>query len=227
MSSSERADQWQSLLDAISKDEHAIEEREALEEFVLAFLEWEADAARAERAIARILQKTVNLNEFRAMAPEDAVAVIGKTYPRVRERAERLLLALNEVFKREDALTLEPCLAMPKRESRKYLESLEGCPGFVAARVTLLCAGGHAIPVDERLVGMLEGAGVAEPGESPDRVASFLERQVKSGDGLHAYLALRAWAERGGKVPRGVRVKRSAGTATTKKKTRRKTTKAT
>ncbi|MEM8836412.1 MAG: hypothetical protein AAGD00_11425, partial [Planctomycetota bacterium] len=65
MSSSERADQWQTLLDAISKDEHAIEEREPLEEFVLAFLEWEADAARAERARARIRQKTVYLNEFR------------------------------------------------------------------------------------------------------------------------------------------------------------------
>ncbi|MEM8835607.1 MAG: hypothetical protein AAGD00_07290, partial [Planctomycetota bacterium] len=211
----------------ISKDEHAMLYREPLAVFVLAFLVWEAAAARAARALARILQKTVNLNEFRAMAPEDAIAVIGKTYPRVRERAERLLLALNAIFKREDALTLEPCLTMPKRESRKYLESLEGCPGFVAARVTLLCADGHAIPIDERLAGMLEAAGVAEAGESPERVASFLERQVKSGDGLHAYLALRAWSERGGKVPRGVRSKRSDSAPAAKKKTRRKTSKAT
>lgn len=162
-------------------------------EFVYSFLAWEAGPARAEPALRRLLAAVVDYNELRVCLAEELAAFIGERYPRARERMARLKSALNDLYRREHAVHLKPLLVLPKRDARQYLESLDGVPGFVAARVALLCLDGHAFPADERIAAALREEQAAPSEGGADEVASWLERQVHSGEAREAYLLVEAW----------------------------------
>jgi hypothetical protein len=176
-------------------DPIAVADRTPLEEFVYSFLLWEATTAKADAAYKRMVNAMVDFNEMRVSRVPELVALMGKTYPRAEERAQRMRAALNEVYVREFAVTLDPCAGLSKREARKYLESLDGCPSFVAARVLLLRMDGHALPVDDKLNARLIEAEVSEEDADPARTAGVIERHVKAEDALGVHLLLQAWNE--------------------------------
>ena len=123
-----------------------------------------------------------------------------------------------DVYNREHEVSIASCVSMNKRDGRQYLETIEGAPPFVAARMTLVVLGAHAVPIDDRMMeGMIE-AELFEEGTRIDEVASLLERGVRASDGLATYHALQAWADAG--VPSFTK---KSGKKTTKKKTQRKT----
>jgi len=165
-----------------------------VQELLLSFLAWESGPARAEAALKRLVHAVVDYNELRVCLPDELVTIIGERYPRGLERCARMRSALNEVYRREHAVTLQPLTVMPKRDAWQYLASLEGVPGFVAARVTLLSLSGHAFPLDERLLGLLRDEKAAPPEVSVDEACGWLERQVHAGEAAPAYLAVEAWA---------------------------------
>ncbi len=159
-------------------------------ELVYAFLLWEAGPQLAGEALAAIHQEFVDYNEARIVMSDELGELIGKRYPLAPERCQRLGIALNTIFKREHALSLAALGEMSKRDSRAYLDSIEGMTPFVAARVTLLGLGAHAFPVDARLVRVLAGAGACADDEAADTVASRLERHFRAGQAAPAYLLL-------------------------------------
>lgn len=170
-------------------------ERGAIDELVLSFLMWEATAAKAEAALKRVHSGVVDFNELRVCKAPEIVGMLGKQYPRVEERAQRLRAALNEIYLREFAVSLDACAALSKRDARRYIETLEGVPAYVAARVVLLRLGGHALPVDERLLGRLIESNVVEPGDDVAKASGILERHVKAGEGVFAHQLLQAWSD--------------------------------
>lgn len=172
--------------------------REPMEEFVYSFLLWEATRAKADLAIKRLLSKVVDFNELRVCTVSEIIDALGVQYPRVEERAQRLLASLNEVYRREYEVSLDGCLKLTKREARAYLDSLEGMTPYVAARTTLLVVGGHAIPIDDRLAAKLREADAVDPDADPIKAAGTLERHIKATDGLDAHLLLQAWSEDAG-----------------------------
>jgi len=95
----------------------------------------------------------------------------------------------------EDWAAREVDPADAPRAVREYLDTLPGCPPYVAARVALLSFGAHAMPVDDRLLTLLTKAGVFEQGTTPAEAEGWLTRQVKAGDSEEAYLALQEWAD--------------------------------
>lgn len=159
-------------------------------ELIFAFLVWEAGGEHAREALATFQGEFVDYNEVRIGMSDELADLLPKRYPLASERCQRLRAALNTVFRREHKLSLASLAEAPKRESRAYLDSLEGMTPFVAARVTLLGLGAHAFPVDQRLVGVLSGAGACEGDDSPESVASRLERHYRAGQAAPAYLAL-------------------------------------
>lgn len=197
MSAQDHAKALNTLLKSVKSkyDPAELAERTPLEELVYSMLLWEAPASKADGAYKRIVASMVDFNELRVTRSPELVALMGKTYPRVEERAARLRAALNELFLREYAVTLDPCAAMSKRDARKYLESLEGCPQYVAARVLLLRMDGHAIPVDDRLNYRLMEAGVTEEDADCSKTAGVLERHVKAEDARAVHLLLQSWSE--------------------------------
>lgn len=162
-------------------------------EFIHSFLVWEAGAARAEVALKRLLHAVVDYNELRVCLADELAVILGERYPRAQERAARLRAALNDVYRREHAVTFQPLLVMPKRDARIYLNALDGVPPFVAARMTLLTLGGHAFPVDERLLAALKEEQAVPADVTPESAESWLERQFRSGEAAGAYLALESW----------------------------------
>jgi hypothetical protein len=170
-------------------------EREPEWELVYCFLLWEGLTSRANAAIKRLEDHHADINELRVSRLEDLVALIGKTYPHVEERTERLLLSLHDLYNREHAVSLAACVAMSKRDGRKYLESLDAIPPYVSARASLVILGAHAVPVDDRLLEMLIEAEVLDASTDVERAIAKLERAIKSGDGPEAHDLLQAWAE--------------------------------
>lgn len=166
-----------------------------LNEFVRSMLIWEASTAKAAAAMKRMAEACVDLNEFRVCLPGEMVKIIGERYPRVEERCLRLRAALNQLFIREHALTMQHLTDLGKREAREYLEGLDGVPRFATARVCLLCLGGHCAPVDGRIMRRLVDGKAIDPASTADAAASTLERAVRSGDLAEAYWLLQCAAD--------------------------------
>jgi len=194
-----------------------------IDEFVWSFLLWEATPTKATHALRRIRAETVDFNEFRVSLPGEIRAMLGERYPLVDVRAVRLRAALDDIYRREHAVSLTRLTAMPKRESRAYLDSIEATPPYVAARVQLMALGGHAVPLDQRTLGLLVEAGLfGDTAPTLEAATATLSRAIKAEDAAEAHLLLTAWAEAGGgPVSRsGRRAKTSsrARSTTTKKK---------
>lgn len=166
-----------------------------VDQFVRSFLVWESTTVKAAAAMKRIEQAVVDFNELRVCMPGELIRIIGERYPRVEERARRLRAALHAVYARQHRVGLEHLGEMSKREARDYLESLDGTPPFVAARVTLVCLGGHAAPVDGRILRRLTDRGAIEADATPEAASAMLERKVRAGEMLDAYALLQAWAD--------------------------------
>lgn len=173
-----------------------------LGEFLMAFLTWETTSARAAVAIRRITNAVVDLNEFRVCLPDEIVGIIGDRYAMAAERAERLRVGLNEIYRREHSLSLAALKDAPKRDARAYLESVPGAPPYVSARVLLLSLGAHAAPVDSRIARALAAAGLIGSASQSVEGALILERRIRAGMLRDAYLRLQAWADSG--ADRGV-----------------------
>jgi endonuclease III len=170
-------------------------ERTALEELVYAYLLWEAPTQKADAAYKRLMHHVVDVNELRVCRPAEIAAVVGKTYPLAEERSMRLKASLHELYLREFAVSLDKCASLSKRDARKYLDTLDGMPPFVSARVMLLRLGGHAIPVDDKLLGRLVARGVVEPDYDCARAEGVLERHVKAEDAVRVHLTLQNWSD--------------------------------
>ncbi|MEM1329554.1 MAG: hypothetical protein AAGG07_03225 [Planctomycetota bacterium] len=154
------------------------------------FLAWRTGEEAARHAFERLLAETVDFNEARVLLVEELVEVFGKTSPHAEERAVRLRRALNDVYEREHSVSMSFLLRQGKREARGYLETLDGMPPFVAARVTLLALGGHAFPIDERHVAALADAGVLSQEDESGAVSAWMERQFRAGEAFAAYQSL-------------------------------------
>ncbi|MCG8507615.1 MAG: hypothetical protein MI741_00155, partial [Rhodospirillales bacterium] len=129
-----------------------------------------------------------------------------------------------EVFVREHAVEMRSVADRGKKEQRAYVESLPGITPYVASQVNLLCFGIHAIPVDDKLIGLLVEQEVTEPGVSPAEVESAMLRQIKASDAADAYHLLQTWADEHAGKSKGSRRKKSAATKSTAKRAARKKT---
>jgi len=166
-----------------------------IDELVWSMLLWDAPRSKAERAHKRLVGAVVDVNDLRVCMPDEVAGLLGKSYPNVGERAERLLGALHEVYLREHAVTLAPLRDAPKREARKYLDSIAAAPQFVTARVLLLGLGAHAIPLDTRMFTGMQKANALEEDADEARAVSVLERTVKASDAPAVHAAMLAWVE--------------------------------
>lgn len=168
------------------------------QELVWAYLVWEAGEKRARAMAGKLCESFVDLNELRVCLPSELAAFFGASYPLAAERADRIRASLNDIYKREHAVTLASLSSVSKRDARTYLESIEGIPPYVASRTLLIGLGGHAFPLDGRLMAVLAREGALPDGGDLHAAGAWLERQVRSGDAAPALHALEALAETSG-----------------------------
>ncbi|MEX0741618.1 MAG: hypothetical protein WD079_02400 [Phycisphaeraceae bacterium] len=218
-----------------SAEAEPVPERTALEHLIYAFLAWNTTRNQADQAMGKLKRATVDLNDLRVTDPIEIAEILGTRYSKAEERAERLVMVLRGVYQLEHGMVTKTLSAMPKREARTKLEELPGVVPFVSASVLLYGLGAHAIPVDDQLVTKLRSDGVVEEDATVEQVQSFLEQNIRAGDGLEAAQLLRVYAEAkvtladstkpGKKTSKAGSGRTAAKTGTSKPKTTKTTTK--
>jgi endonuclease III len=195
-------------------------------QLVIGMLQWEATRKQAEQAFSKLMNELVDINEIRVSHDTELVAILGQNYPRVDERVARLREALDAIFVREHGVAMTSIANKSKKEQRAYVDSLPGMPPYVAAQVTLLSFGGHALPVDPKLIQLLADESILDPAIDPIHAENTLLKQIKAADAVHAHMLLQAWADdhRGGRSTKRSTKKKKAAP---KKKTSARTTKTT
>ena len=178
-----------------SSDAQPADPLDPIGQLVLSFLQWNATTKTAQTAFDKLMRVMVDYNDLRVSHAQEIITVLGERYPNAQDRTERLLKALQEIYLRERAMSLDMLLKKPKKEVRTYLDTLPGVPPYVAAQVTLLCFGGHAVPVDELLAQRLRSELVVDPEASIEQIQSYLERQIRANEGLQAHAIFRSWID--------------------------------
>ena len=165
-----------------------------VEVLILAVLSQNASDRKARGALQRIIDNSVDMNEFRVTSPSDMPSVLGTEFPDSVNRSKALSAVLNEVFNRENCMDLSKVAQKSKRDARAYFESLPGSSPFVAAYVVLWGLGGHAIPVDDYLAAVLRKEELVDPTADPAEIQSFLERHISASDGRYYATLIRRYA---------------------------------
>jgi chorismate mutase len=182
-----------------------------LNELVVSMLLWESSISHAAKAIERIDEELVDLNELRVCLPEELASIMGARMPKSVERAQRLIAVLNEIYERENELSLASLGEMNKRDAQEYLSSIDGLPVYASARVILFGMDWHAFPLDERLAKLLSAEGVISQGESVEHQNAQLERGVRASDSARAYSLVEHWAQNERGSSRSSRSRSKAG----------------
>ncbi len=194
-----------------------------IEQLVVAQLGWDALPTTAQRACRKLTEQMIDLNEVRVSTPREIAAVIREFVPNPVECARNISRSLNSVFIRENAVNLGPLRDKGRREAREYLESLDGVNPYVAASVMLWSLGGHAIPVNQRLLRALQKEDLVDPDADVAVVQAFLERNVAAAEARMFCHVMEKLAAQKGSPPATVKASRdqTAPEAERKKKAAR------
>ena len=164
------------------------------EQLIVAVLSQEMPGARARKALKRINRDMADYNELRVSTPAEISESVGQLVPRSVQRAKELLRLLNAVFRREYVVSLDTLRNKGVRETRQYLESLDGATPYVVASVVLWSLGGHAVPVNDVTLAWLVKQGAIDPQAAAAEVHSFLDHHVPANDDRAFALVMEAQA---------------------------------
>ncbi len=151
--------------------------------------------AEGERAIDRALNTMVDWNEMRVSSAIELNKATGNAVPQGVQRCQALIDALQSVYDRENRLSLDRLKSLGRREARPYLEQLAGTDEYAVASVLLWSLGGHAIPVNNRLLQSLRDADLVNPSADRAEVQAFLERNISAADAREFCLIMRCFGD--------------------------------
>ncbi|MCP4589993.1 MAG: hypothetical protein GY842_04560 [bacterium] len=178
----------------------------------LAVLGDETSLSNANRALDKLTTSTVDANEIRVSSPREVAEAIGPHVPNQHACATRLCTVLNSVFSRTNTVNLDLLRSMGKRDAKRWLEELGGVEPYHVASVMLWSLGGHAVPVNSRLLAALRREELVDPGATVAEVQSFLDRHITPAEAKVFCLTMTEFAMR-----------RSAGSSKTTTPVRKKT----
>lgn len=167
---------------------------DALTCLATAILAEESTEADAKRAVNRILDSMVDWNEVRVSDGIELDRAAGNTMRHGVRCCEKLIAALQSVFDNENRLSLDRLKSVGRRDARHYLETLNGVSEYVVASVLLWSLGGHAIPVNDRLLNALREADVVFPAATRAEVQAFIERHISASDGKRFCIVMRSFS---------------------------------
>ncbi len=167
-----------------------------VEHALRAILAEEATAAEADKALARIRQHFVDLNDLRVSRPREIREVLGQDFPRSTHKARVIPRLLDQIFKQHNSMVWDFIETMGKVETRAYFRKLEEVRPFVAAVIARDCAGAHAFPVDNDVSRVLGRLGILDPAkQSEAKMQAFLERAVKANRAYEVHWLVKRLAE--------------------------------
>jgi len=181
---------------------------EPLRRLAIATLGVETTDEDAKRAIDRAFATMVDWNEIRVSSAAELNRATGNAIPHGVHHCQRLVDALQAIYDRENQLSLDRLRSMGRRDARHYLEQLDGLDEYGVASVLLWSLGGHAIPVNDRLLAALRDADLVNPSAGRSEVQAFLERHVGAADAKEFCLVMQTFSPK--KVPSKTVTKKKA-----------------
>lgn len=173
------------------------------------------DAARA--AIDKLLKRMIDWNEVRVSHANEIQEAMGGSDSAMGEACHRLRNALQDLYQRENRVALDRLAGMGRREARQYLEGVKGVDGYAVASVVLWSLGGHAIPVDDRLLAALRSANLVHAEATRDEVQAFLERNISATDAKEFCLVMRKFSPAKASAEKGKSARSTKGAKKTSK----------
>lgn len=158
----------------------------------IAILGVAAGEEEAKRALDRALTTMVDWNEVRVSSAFELNKATGNAIPQGVQRCQQLIDALRSIYEHENRLSLDRLQSIGRREARHYLEQLHGVDEYGVASVILWSLGGHAIPVDDKLLQKLRDANLVNLLADRAEVQAFLERHVSAADAKEFCLVVRS-----------------------------------
>jgi len=164
-------------------------------ELVFSMLVWESSIEHGLRAVSRIQDDLIDLNELRVCTPEELSGILPSRYPRSLERCQRLISILNTIFITENRLSLVHLREMHKQDVIRYFKAIDGMTPFASSRVILFGLGWHAFPIDDWLTKQLSKRGITDTSLDIHQQTQRLERMVRASDSLRYYTLIEHWAQ--------------------------------
>lgn len=151
--------------------------RSLLEQVLFACCYENAPADVAEKALARLLEQSFDLNEVRVTTVAELAEMLGDL-PDPSRAALSLRRALQSVFESTYSFSLEHAKKHSLAHGLKTLEHLHGVPPFVVQYVGSTALGGHMIPLDRGGLAALYLCGIITQQEYDAEKVAGIERLI-------------------------------------------------
>ncbi len=173
-------------------------------QLILGILSRDTPETKASEGLERLRSMVVDYNELRVIPPIELAAVLSD-FPDVRIKCEDISRALNSIFTREHAISLDRLANLPRKEVVAALDAISGLEPYTRARIRLLGLRQHAIPLDQAMWAYARAQGIVDPRCPLAEAQQFLERQIPEEDALEFFALLKrqAWSEMAGAIKRG------------------------
>ncbi len=135
--------------------------RPVLEEVAYALCREGAGPDDAEAAFERLKRSFYDWNEVRVSSVQEVSDAL-KPLPQSGQRAKRLIGLLQEIFEMTYSFTLDDLDKKGLKQAAKQLSRYKDVDDFVVAWVTQRALGGHAVPLDEPNLIVLQRLGVVD-----------------------------------------------------------------
>ena len=187
------AEELKALLKRLLKEQKPgpKEAQDPLKALVRAAMSFDVPDARADEAMRHIEREFVDLNELRVATDLEIQELLGTRYPAIERRVAMITQSLNDIFEREHTLSLDRLKTVSKRDARQFLRELPDIHPFVEAYVMLFSFDGHAVPVDDEILGMLRDEDVVEEDTTLEDAQRFVEHHLKTGEAYPFFVAAR------------------------------------
>lgn len=176
----------------------------------------------ASKALKRMESHFVDLNDVRVCRNEEILEVFRDNSPEAEKSASAITRTLNTIFDKYDKVALDTLGQEGKRQAKKELEELTGITPFAVSYCFLTALGGHAIPLNDKMLTYLREHDLVHPEADEHDVAGFLERAISATDAYTFYHVLRTEAE--SRAAKPAAKKKTAAAKKTKKATTKKKT---
>jgi hypothetical protein len=166
-----------------------------IEAVVYALVSESVPEAVGERLYRRMTKHFVDLNDLRVSRREEIFDVFKSSSEEFEKSATAVTLTLNAIFEKRNRMSLEGLTQDGKRQAHKELSEMEGITHFAVSYCFLTAMGGHAIPLNAKMLDYLRAGELVHPNATDAEIAGFLERQIVAADAYDFYLFLRNEAE--------------------------------
>jgi endonuclease III len=167
-----------------------LKELSVIEHLLFGAVQESISYSRAVEVYASLMSQFHDLNEMRVSHVNEIADALDKDLPDRELKAKRLLQILNFVFETTYSYDLEQMKKKPLKQAQKQLSKIQGTTPFVVNAVVQRCLGGHALPIDASMQGVLRLIEIAEDGETDDQIQATLEHLVPKAKGLSFCLQL-------------------------------------